>query len=51
MSLQECLIACIPKGSKPRVVLKFIYLGFNVAFNSVQVMSQRVVGRGEETST
>ena len=29
----------------------FIYLGFYVAFNIVQVISQRVVGRAEETST
>ena len=29
----------------------FIYLGFYVAFNTVQVISQRVVGRAEETST
>ena len=28
----------------------FIYLGFYVAFNTVQVISQRVVGRAEETS-
>ena len=30
---------------------KFVYLGFNVAFNTVQVISRRVVGRAEETST
>ena len=29
----------------------FIYLGFYVAFNIVQVISWRVVGRAEETST
>ena len=29
----------------------FIYLGFFVAFNTVQVISRRVVGRAEETST
>ena len=29
----------------------FIYLGFYVAFNTVQVISQRVVRRAEETST
>ena len=29
----------------------FIYLGFYVDFNSVQVISRRVVGRAEETST
>ena len=31
--------------------LFFIYLGFYVAFNTVQVISRRVVGRAEETST
>ena len=30
---------------------EFVYLGFYVAFNTVQVISQRVVGRAEETST
>ena len=30
---------------------KFIYLGFYVAFNTVQVISRQVVGRAEETST
>ena len=29
----------------------FIYLGFYIAFNTVQVMSGPVVGRAEETST
>ena len=29
----------------------FIYLGFYVDFNTVQVISRRVVGRAEETST
>ena len=29
----------------------FVYLGFDVAFNTVQVISRRVVGRAEETST
>ena len=32
-------------------VLMFVYLGFYVAFNTVQVISRRVVGRAEETST
>ena len=32
-------------------VYLFIYLGFYVAFNTVQVISRRVVGRAEETST
>ena len=30
---------------------KFVYLGFHIAFNTVQVISRRVVGRAEETST
>ena len=29
----------------------FIYLGFYIAFDTVQVISRRVVGRAEETST
>ena len=29
----------------------FMYLGFYVAFNTIQVISRRVVGRAEETST
>ena len=29
---------------------RFIYLGFYIAFNTVQVISRRVVGRSEETS-
>ena len=29
----------------------FIYLGFYVAFNTVQVISRWVVGRAEETGT
>ena len=29
----------------------FVYLGFYVAFNTVEVISRRVVGRAEETST
>ena len=33
------------------VILFIVYLGFYVAFNTVQVISRRVVGRAEETST
>ena len=33
------------------IVGKFIYLGFYVAFTTVQIISRRVVGRAEETST
>ena len=36
------------KGVLPNL---FIYLGFYVTFNTVQVISRRVVGRAEETST
>ena len=32
------------------VSLFFVYLGFYVAFNTVQVISRRVVGMAEETS-
>ena len=32
-------------------VYVYVYLGFYVAFNTVQVISRRVVGRAEETST
>ena len=31
--------------------VQFIYLGFYIAFNTIQVISRRVVGRAEETST
>ena len=34
-----------------QVLCLFIYLGFYVAFNTVQVISRRVVERAEETST
>ena len=34
-----------------KLVNLFIYLRFYLAFNPVQVISQRVVGRAEETST
>ena len=33
------------------IIYLFIHLGFYVAFNTVQVISWRVVGRAEETST
>ena len=33
------------------ISIKLIYLGFYVGFNTVQVISRRVVGRPEETST
>ena len=38
-------------GGIPNTTDLFIYLGFYVAFNTVQVISRRVVGRAEETST
>ena len=39
------------KGHITHKTTVFIYLGFYVAFNTVQVISRRVVGRAEETST
>ena len=30
------------------VLIVFIYLGFNIAFNTVQVISRRVVGRADQ---
>ena len=39
-----------PKEASPKFNL-YIYLGFYVAFNTVQVIVRRVVGRAEETST
>ena len=38
-------------GCSNLFICLFIYLGFYVAFNTVQVISRRVVGRAEETST
>ena len=35
----------------PQNLFILFYLGFYVAFNTVQVISQRVVGRAEEIST
>ena len=39
------------RGPRFHVDCLFVYLGFYVAFNTVQVISRRVVGRAEETST
>ena len=45
----------VPIFFGPRLVLGqysiFIYLVFYLAFNTVQIISQWVVGRAEETST
>ena len=41
------LVIFVSQVLKPLIV----YLGFYVAFNTVQVTSRRVVGRAEETST
>ena len=56
-----CSINCRPQRFKASTLTAtptstpsqylFIYLGFYVAFNTVQVISRRVVGRAEETST
>ena len=35
----------------PTIHFHFFYLGFSVAFNAVQVISWRVVGRAEENTT
>ena len=55
VSVQEQYVAvCDQEGRKIRqspLICLFVYLGFYVAFNTVQVISQRVVGRAEETST
>ena len=59
---QTLLHKCAQHGSVAKVetcltigmhinVCDWIYLGFYVAFNTVQVISRRVVGRAEETST
>ena len=42
---------CEPLQKFNYVPFIFIYLGFYVAFNTVQVISRRVIGRAEETST
>ena len=47
---RECVKYYVISHARPCFYL-FIYLGFNVAFNTVQVISRRVVGRAEETST
>ena len=41
----------VNSSQNPCLLYLFIYLGFYVAFNTVQVISRRVVGRAEETST
>ena len=46
-TLSVVLVICHLFASHDR----FIYLGFYVAFNTVQVISRQVVGRAEETST
>ena len=43
------LFVCFCVGTSSFIFI--IYLGFYVAFNTVQVISRRVVGRAEETST
>ena len=48
------LVLTVGMDQWPREVLMddpWFYLGFYVAFNTVQVISRRVVGRAEETST
>ena len=51
-SPSKAAIAAMGRGRGVLGVCLFIvYLGFYVAFNTVQVISRRVVGRAEETST
>ena len=38
-------------GPMNMLFVYLVYLGFNVAFKTVQVISRQVVGRAEETST
>ena len=42
---------CVKTKTSSDKLNLFIYLGFYVTFNTVQVISRRVVGRAEETST
>ena len=50
-SLIKCILYFHMSGFFLGLVCLFVYLGFYVAFNTVQVISRRVVGRAEETST
>ena len=45
------LFLCFFLSLYAKVVCLFVYLGFYVAFNTIQVISRRVVERAEETST
>ena len=47
----QCCSFCDLTGCINPLYKIIVYLGFNVAFNTVQVISRRVVGRAEETST
>ena len=51
VTTSRSIIAANENFDRPFDVCRFVYLGFNVAFNTVQVISRRVVGRAEETST
>ena len=54
-----CVLLCYPvsihmsqlQATGRPISSLFIYFGFHVTFNTVQVISRRVVGRAEETST
>ena len=48
--LWHCVVA-LEIHCKLAMWINFVCLGFYVAFNTVQVISRRVVGRAEETST
>ena len=47
----KLLVACRWSAVYSTFIYLYIYLGFYVAFNTVQVISRLVVGRAEETST
>ena len=49
--IQGVFTAQVHTDTDMRKIYLFIYLGFYVAFNTVQVISRQVVGRAEETST
>ena len=51
LKMHQNIITVLWCASIITLVCLFVYLGFYVAFNTVQVISRWVVGRAEETST
>ena len=49
--LSKPFVSCHSAAIAAILLYLFIYLGFYVTFDTVQVISRRVVGRAEETST